>query len=344
MNIDSLLNSPDVAALPPVVLFCPGKAAPHARNVTFEPLLAEHAVEAIANACIDPSLRDMAYSVFYADETQAAEIVMEAQTLPFLAERRVVVVRNAEVYKFEGRVAPLLSYLESPAESTLMLIVAGAIDRRQKFFKLCQKVGEIVECPELNAQEAQAWVRADAQRRGKRIDSAAVRELVRRAGTRLGDVNNALGVVATYVGGEEQIHEADVAAACSDVAEEEVWTLTDAIAESDMAKALQSLRKLLDLGKHPDEIMGTINWLLKSAYACAVPESGEKLSGFVADKVRPLATKLGRNKLRDAFALCTDTQFMMRSTGVNATLAMELLVVKLAAPRKRATGQGAGRR
>ncbi|MFP4501240.1 MAG: DNA polymerase III subunit delta [Candidatus Hydrogenedentota bacterium] len=343
MDINQLLHNPDPAALPPVLLFCPGKQ-PRARAATFEPILAEHAVEAIANAAIDPSLRDMAYSVFYADETQAAEIVMEAQTLPFLAERRVLVVRNAEVYKFESHIAPLLKYLESPADTTLMLIVAGAIDRRQKFFKLCQKAGEIVECPELNTREAEAWVREDAQRRGKQIDSAAVRELVRRAGTRLGDVKNALGVVATYVGGEEQIHEADVAAACSDVAEEEVWTLTDAIAKSDMAKALQSLRKLLDLGKHPDEIMGTINWLLKSAYVSVAPESGEKLSQFVAEKVRPLAAKLGRAKLRDAFALCTDTQFMMRSTGVNATLAMELLVVKLAAPRKRAAGQATARR
>ena len=50
-------------------------------------------------------------------------------------------------------------------------------------------------------------------------------------------------------------------------------------------------------------------------------------------KVRPLASKLGVTKIRDAFALCTDTQFMMRNTGTNAPLALELLVVKLAASR-----------
>ena len=53
---------------------------------------------------------------------------------------------------------------------------------------------------------------------------------------------------------------------------------------------------------------------------------------FVAKKVAPLSDKLGFKKLRDALMLCTDTQFMTRTTGVDATLAIELLVVKLAAP------------
>lgn len=41
-------------------------------------------------------------------------------------------------------------------------------------------------------------------------------------------------------------------------------------------------------------------------------------------------------KLIKAFSLCTDTQFMMRTTGVDRTLALELLVVKLAMPIRRA--------
>lgn len=337
MHVQDILRKVDPASLPPVLLFCPGKAHERARENTFEPVLAEEAVDRVANACVDPSMRDMAYTVYYADETEASQIVMEAQTFPFLSERRVVVVRNAELYfqpRYEKRAAALAKYLAEPSETTLLMMVASKVDRRLAFCKAVQKAGEIVECPELTEHELGAWVRETAAAQAKQVGADATRALIARAGTHLGDVRNALGVVMSYVGERDTIRMEDVHAACADVAEEEIWALTDAIAISDVPRALQALRRLLDMGKFPDEIIGTINWLLKSAYTVAVPECGQRIQPFVAQKVTPLARKLGAGKLRDAFALCTDAQFMMRNTGVNANLALELLVVKLAAPRR----------
>jgi len=336
VNVQEFTRSIGKNPPPPFVLFCPAKA-PRAREATFEPLLAEQAVERAVQQYVDPSLKDLAYAAFYADETKAAEIVLEAQTLPFLAERRVILVRNAEKFNTESEAKPLLSYLESPSESTLLLMIASQIDKRLKFYKTCEKHGVIVECPELSPVEAGQWVTAEVQNRGKSIAPGAVQEIVRRAGTHLGDLNNAVGVVVMFVGENAKINETDVVAACADVAEEEVWALTDAIAKSEPNKALVALRKLTDLGRHEDELIGTINWLLRSAYMTARPKAApETISSFVANKVRPLAEKLGVGKLVKAFSLCTDAQFMMRTTGVDRALALELLVVKLAMPIRRA--------
>lgn len=325
-----------VAAPALVYLFCPGKTG-KARLATFEPKLAERAVEGLVNAYVDPSLKDFAYTAFYADEADPADIVVEAQTLPFLAERRVVLVRHAERYSSESAAGPLLAYLNAPCDTAMLILVASQVDKRTKFYKACEKAAILVECPELNEREVDAWVRAEVDVRGKTIENAAVNELVKRAGTRLSDVENAVNLVTGYVGDAPNIGEDDVVAACADVAEEEVWALTDAIAGSRTGEALSALHKLMDLGKHEDELMGTINWLLKSAYTVAAPDAGlPPISPFVARKVAPLVRKLGVAKLRDAFALCTDTHFLFRTTGVNSALAIELLVVKLAAPRRRA--------
>jgi len=320
-----------------VYLFCPSKA-PKAKFPTFEPLLADRAVNRLVETYVDPTTKDLVYVTFYADETDPADIVLEAQTLPFLAERRVIVVRNAELYNNESGAGPLLDYLKSPCDTAMLILVASQIDKRTKFYKACETAGAIVECPELKKREVAAWARAEIEARGKTISAAAVKELVSRAGTHLSDVENAINLVNGYVGDASQIREEDVITACADVAEEEIWALTDAIAASRMGDALRALRKLMDLGKQPDDIMGIINWLLKSAYAVAASGAGKPpIAPFVAKKVAPLARKLGVNKLRDAFALCTDTHFMMRSTGVDSALALELLVVKLAAPRRRAS-------
>ncbi|HNR30256.1 MAG TPA: DNA polymerase III subunit delta [Candidatus Hydrogenedentes bacterium] len=333
MQVQEFLDRFNPGRVPPVVLLCPGTAG-KSKNVTFEPVRAQQAADRIVEAFIDPSLRDLAYALYYGDEADPAGVVLEAQTLPFLADRRVVEVRNADVYETETRGKAIHAYLASPNETTVLILVASRIDRRLKFFKACQKAGEIIECPELSEREVHAWVGERMDTLGKRIDGDAVSELVRRAGTRLGDVNNAIQVVADYVGGKGRVTQEDVAGACADVAEEEIWALTDAIAASEVGKAVTALRKLLAFGKAPDEIMGTINWLVKMTYGVLVPESGQKVHAFVADKVRKLGDKFGRAKTQDAFKLCTSTHFMMRSTGVDPELALELLVIKLAAPRK----------
>ena len=336
MNVQEFIRTIGTSEPPPVLLFCAAKP-PRAREATFEPFLAEQAAGRVVEACVDPSVKDLAYTAYYADETRPSEIVLEAQTVPFLAERRVVLVRGAERFNTDPGAGPLLRYLEAPCTMTVLMLIASHVDKRTKFYGACEKTGLIVECPALSEHSAEQWVREAATARGRSMDLAACRELVRRTGVHLNDVNNALTIVMNYVGEAGVIREADVVAACADVAEEEVWALTDAIASSNTGRALTALWRLLDMGRHEDEIIGTINWLLKSAYAVA--RSGSEtpaISAYVAGKVKPLADKLGLAKLRDAFLLCTDTHFLIRSTGVDGALALELLVLKLAAPIRRA--------
>ena len=340
MHVRDLLNQLGKAPVPPVLLFCPG-IAPYAKESTFEPVLADRAVSRLVDAFVDPSMHDLAYSVFYADEAKVGEIIQEAQTVPFLVERRVVLVRGAEKFfdiKAEKKspLEPLLQYLGSPCDTTLLMLVAGgSVDKRKRLYTLIKEQGGIVECPQLKEKELEAWVREEVATRGKQIDGAAVQALVQRTGSHLSDVNNALSVLASYVGEAPRIREEDVVAACADVAEESLWNLTDAIAASNPGKALHALHQLLDYGKQPDEIMGLINWLLESAYK-ASPETRLTLpSPFLGKKVGPLAEKLGVQKLKEACALCTKTHLMLRSTGVDKNLALDLLVIKLAVPRRR---------
>ncbi len=337
MNVREFVDNLGGRPPAPVILLGPGK--PPFGKEDFEPFLVDRALEAMHKRYVDPSMEDLTFSAVYADETQPGEIAVEAETLPFLAERRVLFVRNAERYKVMSggkgsALAPLMRYLENPLASTLLVFVASSVDRRKRFYKACAENGLVVECPQLGDNEMAAWIRKEVKHLGKRIDGDAAAELVRRAGGRLSDVHNAVSLVATYVGeNNAEIAMADVVAACSNVAEETVWALNDAIATSRPKDALRILHQLFDLGTSHDEVMGTINWLLENAYRTC-PESRLSVkSQFVREKVAPLARKLGFKKMKDAFALCEDTHFMMRSTGVDPTLALELMVIKLSAPR-----------
>jgi DNA polymerase-3 subunit delta len=290
----------------------------------------------MVEALVDPSMRDMCYGAYYADETPPGEIVSNAETLPFLTDRRVILVRGAERYGSEAAMGALLRYLESPCETTVLIFVAQQVDRRSKFFKACDKNGEIIECGTLRDREVGQWIHEELKELDKKMDPAAVQELISRVGTSLSDVHNALNLVSAYVGESPKIAASDVAEACADVAEEEVWALTDAIAQSNTKNALRVLRALYDLGKSEFEVLGSINWLLKTAYGVAAAAPSDPiLRSFPGKKCKPLADKFGAKKLGDAFGLLVETDFMLRSTGVDRSLALELLVIKLAAPGRR---------
>ena len=337
-GVSELLARCDAGDPPPVILLGPGKAP--SQREPFEPLLAEQTVSQIIDKFVDPSLRDLALTVYYADETEPGEVVAEAETFPFLAERRVVVVRSAERYAVmsgdkKSPFAPLARYLESPCAHTILIFVAAKADKRRQLYRSCGKAGVVVECPQLSDAELRTWAQKRASARGKRLEGAATAELLSRAGTALGDVNNAVDLVVTYIGDAERVTAGDVVAACADVSEDTVWDMTDAIASSDPDKALRALYQLVELGNAPDQIMGVINWMIESAYRAA-PETGVSVkSEFVRKKMMPLVNKLGVKKLRDACVLCTDTHFMLRSTGTDPLLALELLVIKLSSRTKR---------
>ncbi len=334
MTVSELIQSIDSHEPSPVYLLCPDKA-PRGKTATFEPMLADQAVSLLIDRFVEPGMKDMCLTSVYADETPSGEVVSVADTLPFLADRRVVLVRNAEHYDSEKAAGPLLPYLENPCESTVLILVAGRIDRRLKLFKACTKAGMVVGCAHLTDHELATWVRNETESIGKSIDPGAVREITNRAGHQLSEVRSALHQAAGYAGDRAKIMETDVIAACAEVAEEEVWALTDAIGGSDSDAAVHALRRILDLGKSEFEVMGSVHWVIRSAYQVARGDT-DQLSPFVAKKFGPLARKWGVNKSGAALGLLMDAEMMLRSTGVDRALALELLVIKLSASTKRA--------
>ncbi|HOV60784.1 MAG TPA: DNA polymerase III subunit delta [Candidatus Hydrogenedentes bacterium] len=340
--------------VPPVILFAPAAKPPFGKG-DWEPRLVEEALRFLRETRSDPVQPDLTHTVFYADETSPSTIAEAARTLPFLASRQVILVRHAE-YLFSLRddaqspLVPLLEYLCQPDPATTLVLVSAKVDRRRKLFREIERCGAVVESPQLTDAAMTRRVQDEAARAGKRIDAETIRELLERVGNRLDDVLNALNLAVNFVGTAEVITSRDVLAACADLAEETVWGLTDAIAAGDIGGAVRSLRQLQDLNKAPEEILGTIQWLLESAYR-AHPQTRPALEKqFVRKKVEPMAMAFGPDLLRRAMARCTRAQFELRQSGSDPELMLELLVIQLAwtasararagAKSRRATARG----
>src|ERR1044071_3340034 len=95
-----------------------------------EDVLKDEAVRAIVDRVVDPGLRDFNYDQRSAGQLDPEAIETLCNTLPMMAGRRVVVIREVEAWnkRARGRAA-MLRYLEKPAPKTVVVLVQGAARR-----------------------------------------------------------------------------------------------------------------------------------------------------------------------------------------------------------------------
>src|ERR1041385_2743555 len=95
-----------------------------------EDVLKDEAVRAIVDRVVDPGLRDFNYDQRSAGQLDPEAVETLCNTLPMMAERRLVVIREVEAWtrRAHGKAA-MLRYLEKPAPKTVVVLVQGAARR-----------------------------------------------------------------------------------------------------------------------------------------------------------------------------------------------------------------------
>lgn len=339
INVGDLVSKLDKHKPPSIILLTSGKA-PFGK-ADFEPWLAEAALHDLLQMYVPEDQKDLALTTLQAGESSPGDVASEVLTLPFLVERKVIVVRHAELFfalssDKKSPVIPLLECLSDPPDFCLLILLASEANRSRRFYKLCEEKGLVVECPQMEDRVYGQWIKEQLKQKGYSISSSALALMIERVGNSMSDMANAINLLCSFAEQETKLNEQHVLAACADVAETTVWALTDAIAASNTGKALENLHELLAINKSHEEILGMINWLLESAYK-AHPDTKVSLNKpFVEKKVLPLAKKWDVTKMQNALQLCTRTNFQFRNSGADKTLLLETMIIKLAASRGRA--------
>lgn len=195
----------------------------------------DDALRALLDAAVDPATRD-----FNLDQRKGADL--DGETLasllgmpPMMAERRVVVIRDAGTLKKDARAA-LEKYLASPAPDVLLVMTAGADEKKATDLPNV----ESIEIRPHTGAELPKWIVGRAERLGARISAAAVELLQDAVGTDAGQLAIEIDKLASYASGKE-IDERAVTAVVGVRREETLAHLLDAVAARDARLALAVL-------------------------------------------------------------------------------------------------------
>ena len=165
-----------------------------------EDILKDEAVQAIVERALDPALKDFNYDQRSAAQLDPESIYALCTTLPMMAERRVVVLREVEGWKRKPKArAAFLRYLERPAVETVVILVQGAAEEAED--KDLLRGAYAVACEPLPAERARRWLLRRAGSVGVALEDAAADHLLLATGNDLGTVAAELQKLAALPAG-----------------------------------------------------------------------------------------------------------------------------------------------
>lgn len=159
-----------------------GNFAPVYLLMGTEPYYPDLVCDEIMKFALTDSERDFNQTVFYGLDTDAGTVASECRSYPMMAERRLVVVKEAQSMK---TLEDLATYASDPMESTVLVILmhGASADKRRALYKNVQKKGVVLVSDALRDYEMPQWITSFYKSRGLDIEPAAAALLAEYSGT-----------------------------------------------------------------------------------------------------------------------------------------------------------------
>lgn len=267
-----------------------------------------------------------------------ADVFDALRTLPFLAPRRLVLIREADPFINEGSRDALLKYLDAPSPTGVLCLEVAAWNGATKLGKRVTEVGLVVHCEVDKPYKIPGWLQGEARKRfGKDLTAAAARMLQEYLGNDFAALTHAVEVLTLYVGDATAIDTPEVDALVARGHHERVWDLCDAVAARQVPRALTLLDAFWTEGMQAPQIVGLLRPTFRQlvrvrSYAARMSIDAAmdraKVPRPAFDRVRRAAAAFTEANLADAYQALVDADLEAKTTP-NDRLAMEALVHRL---------------
>ncbi|MEC6987258.1 MAG: hypothetical protein VXW98_00370, partial [Actinomycetota bacterium] len=219
------------------------------------------AVRELLNELVGDNDSSMMVDEFDDAEFSMQSVVDAAHTPPFLTDRRVVVARNVGRFNLAD-LSPLISFLESPLDSTDVVLVGGGGAMSKKLLDAVKAGGGEVRSTSVapRGKDRALWVRSRAAAKGVDLDDRVVARLVDWLGENSGALDGILDTIASSHNAKTRVRVEEVEPLLGEAGGVPPWDLTDAIDRGDAVKAISLLHRMVHGGgRHPLQVMAILH-------------------------------------------------------------------------------------
>ncbi|MBT7704553.1 MAG: DNA polymerase III subunit delta [Polaribacter sp.] len=146
----------------------------------------------IEETVLDEAEKGFNQQVMYGRDATIEDIVGAAKRYPMMAERQVLIVKEAQ--DLSRNIEKLVSYAENPQPTTVLVLnyKYKKLDKRKKLYKVIAKSGLIFESKKLYENQVSDWIRRVLSGKNYQVEPKAAQMLVEFLGTNLSKISNEL--------------------------------------------------------------------------------------------------------------------------------------------------------
>ena len=278
----------------------------------------------------------MNYAYYEGKDINPRAVIDMAETLPFFADRRVLMLENSGFFK--NKCEELADYVSTIPESTNLIFVDTEIDKRNRLYKEVKKCGRVVEFGTQKEDTLLKWILGMLKKEGKNITKETLQIFLTKTGSDMQLIKNELDKLVSYTMGKEVITTADVEHVCITQTTNKIFEMVNAIAEGKQKQALELYEDLLSLKEPPMRILFLIARQFNQLYQVkllgkeGLPSSEiAKQAGivpFAMKKYQAQAKSFTEEELRTAVEECVASEEAVKTGAMNDRMSVELLILK----------------
>lgn len=304
-----------------------------------EPFYVDELVSMIVQRVVPEGMRDFNQNIFYGNEVDARDVIYTAMTYPVFAEKRLVVVREAQQLKKIEEFGP---YFENPASFTVLVLAftSASMDKRKSVYKKAQKSAVIFESDKVRDYEMPSWIKRYVSQAGYSIDDDAAHMLAEYCGNELRMVSKEISKLFQAISGKSSRITTGCVAGNTGVNREfSVFELTKALSFRDVQKAYRIAYYLAkDVKKNPMVlIIGALaSYFVKVLKVDAAMAAGKTTDDDIAaaagtfrsyaGEYRAAARNYPAGKAVSCISMLKDYDYKMKSGASGAAGDAELLM------------------
>ena len=280
------------------------------------------------------------YAYYEGKGTNPAELIDLAETMPFFADRRLIVVENSGFFK--NATPELADYIKNMPETACFLFVESEVDKRGKMYKSVKDKGRAVEMGRQDEKTLLYWLAGMVKKEGKQIKESTARYLVAKTGTDMENLEKEMEKLFSYTLGQTEITVQDVDEICTTQITNKIFDMVEAVATKQQKRALHYYYDLLALKEPPMRILYLLSRQFKllmevkdlsgRGYEKSQIAKTAGLHPFVAGKYIKQCHSFSEEELRSIMEDAANMEEMVKTGRLNDRMSVELFIVKYSSP------------
>lgn len=278
----------------------------------------------------------MNYSYYDSDNASVKDIIDVCKTLPFFAQKRLVIMENTGFLKSSND--ELADYIKHIPDYLVVVMVEKDVDKRNKVYKAVDSVGYICEMKPQTTATLEKWIAGLLAKDNLKISREACDLILDKTGAGMDYIRQETEKLVSYCQGRDVVTVEDVEKVCATQTTSHIFDMISAIANKKQQQALDLYYDLLELKEPPMRILYLIvrqfNGILQVKDLMSRGISGKEIASkigaapFVVGKYQAQAKYFEMNTLLDALNECAKTEEAVKQGRLNDRLGVELIIIK----------------